>query len=98
MSNIYGSQVRSPNDNHLLLLPNTHLTRSPLVQVSNVGSESLTDAIALQLSKIANEALCSPNSTYDAVVITHVRPFTPSPPLPSSFIKHLSFPAGYRHP
>ncbi|BGP18326.1 hypothetical protein JCM10213_008499 [Rhodosporidiobolus nylandii] len=41
------------------------------MQVSNVGSESLTDAIALNLSKIANEALCSSDASYDAVVITH---------------------------
>ncbi|GAA6033911.1 hypothetical protein JCM8097_000399 [Rhodosporidiobolus ruineniae] len=40
-------------------------------QVSNVGSESLSDAIALNLSKIANEALCSEGAEYDAVVITH---------------------------
>lgn len=60
-----------------------------LVQVSNVGSESLTDAIALQLSKIANEALCSPNSTYDAVVITHVRSFAFPPSPYSSMTEHL---------
>ncbi|GAA6004228.1 hypothetical protein JCM10207_002493 [Rhodosporidiobolus poonsookiae] len=41
------------------------------MQVSNVGSESLTDAIALNLSKIANEALCSGTPEYDSVVITH---------------------------
>ncbi|GAA5903815.1 hypothetical protein JCM6882_001322 [Rhodosporidiobolus microsporus] len=41
------------------------------MQVSNVGSESLTDEIALRLSKITNEALCGANASYDAVVITH---------------------------
>ncbi|GAA5862422.1 hypothetical protein JCM8547_007635 [Rhodosporidiobolus lusitaniae] len=40
-------------------------------QISNVGSESLTDEIALQISKGINEHLCSANSSYDAVVITH---------------------------
>ncbi|GAA5980692.1 hypothetical protein JCM11641_000178 [Rhodosporidiobolus odoratus] len=41
------------------------------MQVSNVGSESLTDEIALKLSKIVNEAVCGSNASYDAVVITH---------------------------
>ncbi|GAA5842926.1 hypothetical protein JCM11251_002936 [Rhodosporidiobolus azoricus] len=41
------------------------------VQVSKVGSESLTDEIALKLSKITNAALCGANASYDAVVITH---------------------------
>ncbi|GAA5853049.1 hypothetical protein JCM5353_003147 [Sporobolomyces roseus] len=37
------------------------------IQVSNVGSNSLTDAIALNISKIANKALCGNNAPYDAV-------------------------------
>ncbi|GAA5825759.1 hypothetical protein JCM10212_003286, partial [Sporobolomyces blumeae] len=41
------------------------------VQVSNVGSESLTDAIALNLSKLSNKALCGADAEYDGVVITH---------------------------
>ncbi|GAA5840918.1 hypothetical protein JCM3766R1_005402 [Sporobolomyces carnicolor] len=41
------------------------------VQVSNVGSNSLTDAIALNISKLATKALCGENAPYDAVVITH---------------------------
>ncbi|BGP33925.1 hypothetical protein JCM10296v2_005734 [Rhodotorula toruloides] len=47
------------------------------MQVSNVGSESLTDEIALRLSKLANKALCAADAPYDAVgvaqlpVITH---------------------------
>ncbi|GAA5840920.1 hypothetical protein JCM3766R1_005403 [Sporobolomyces carnicolor] len=41
------------------------------VQFSNVGSESLTDDIALGLSKVANKALCGDNAQYDAVLVTH---------------------------
>ncbi|GAA5993672.1 hypothetical protein JCM5350_003021 [Sporobolomyces pararoseus] len=41
------------------------------VQVSNVGSNSLTDAIALNISKLATKALCGEGAPYDAVVITH---------------------------
>ncbi|GAA5873718.1 hypothetical protein JCM1840_003012 [Sporobolomyces johnsonii] len=39
------------------------------VQFSNVGSSSLTDENALQLSKAANEALCGAESEYDG--LTH---------------------------
>ncbi|GAA5992157.1 hypothetical protein JCM10908_001794 [Rhodotorula pacifica] len=41
------------------------------MQVINTGSESLTDAFALQISKLTNKALCAPDAPYDAVVITH---------------------------
>ncbi|GAA6016404.1 hypothetical protein JCM11491_002400 [Sporobolomyces phaffii] len=37
------------------------------VQFSNVGSESLTDDIALGLAKLSNKALCSSDAQYDAV-------------------------------
>ncbi|GAA5993673.1 hypothetical protein JCM5350_003022 [Sporobolomyces pararoseus] len=41
------------------------------VQFSNIGSESLTDKIALGLSKVSNQALCAEGAQYDAVLITH---------------------------
>ncbi|GJN90029.1 hypothetical protein Rhopal_003026-T1 [Rhodotorula paludigena] len=41
------------------------------MQVSNVGSGSITDDIVIELSKLTNLALCSENAPYDAVVITH---------------------------
>ncbi|BGP26318.1 hypothetical protein JCM10295v2_005266 [Rhodotorula toruloides] len=41
------------------------------MQVSNVGLESLTDEIALRLSKLANKVLCATDAPYDAIVITH---------------------------
>ncbi|GAA5915333.1 hypothetical protein JCM5296_000046 [Sporobolomyces johnsonii] len=41
------------------------------LQFSNVGSSSLTDENALQLSKAANAALCGAESEYDGLVITH---------------------------
>ncbi|GAA5937836.1 asparaginase [Sporobolomyces koalae] len=41
------------------------------IQYSNVGSESLTDEIALGLSKLSNQALCGQDAQYDAVLITH---------------------------
>ncbi|GAA5957784.1 hypothetical protein JCM3765_003765 [Sporobolomyces pararoseus] len=41
------------------------------VQFSNIGSESLTDKIALGLSKISNQALCAEGAQYDAVLVTH---------------------------
>ncbi|GAA5888545.1 hypothetical protein JCM16303_004251 [Sporobolomyces ruberrimus] len=41
------------------------------IQFSNIGSESLTDDIALGLSKLSNKALCAQDSQYDAVLITH---------------------------
>ncbi|GAA5888542.1 hypothetical protein JCM16303_004250 [Sporobolomyces ruberrimus] len=37
------------------------------VQVSNVGSNSLTEAIALNISKLATKALCGDSAPYDAV-------------------------------
>ncbi|GAA5960440.1 hypothetical protein JCM21900_003597 [Sporobolomyces salmonicolor] len=40
------------------------------VQFSNVGSSSLTDENALQLSKTANEALCGAESEYDGLVMS----------------------------
>lgn len=41
------------------------------MQVSNVGSGSITDDIVLMISKIANKALCGPDAEYDGVVVTH---------------------------
>ncbi|GAA5902618.1 asparaginase [Sporobolomyces salmoneus] len=41
------------------------------VQVANVGSNSLSDAIALNISKLATKAVCGDDAPYDAVVITH---------------------------
>ncbi|GAA5912531.1 hypothetical protein JCM8208_001985 [Rhodotorula glutinis] len=41
------------------------------MQVSNVGSGSITDDIVLLISKIANKALCGPDAEYDGVVVTH---------------------------
>ncbi|GAA5964311.1 hypothetical protein JCM8115_006065 [Rhodotorula mucilaginosa] len=41
------------------------------MQVINTGSESLSDAFALHISKLANKALCARDAPYDAVVITH---------------------------
>ncbi|GAA6014363.1 hypothetical protein JCM10207_005436 [Rhodosporidiobolus poonsookiae] len=41
------------------------------MQVANVGSPSISDAIVLNISKVANLALCSENAEYDAVVVTH---------------------------
>ncbi|GAA6020861.1 hypothetical protein JCM8202_005471 [Rhodotorula sphaerocarpa] len=41
------------------------------MQVANTGSESLGDAFALRISKLANKALCVDDAPYDAVVITH---------------------------
>ncbi|GAA5903360.1 hypothetical protein JCM6882_008149 [Rhodosporidiobolus microsporus] len=41
------------------------------MQVANVGSPSVTDDIVLQISKLANLALCSENAEYDGVVVTH---------------------------
>ncbi|TKA53555.1 hypothetical protein B0A53_03846 [Rhodotorula sp. CCFEE 5036] len=41
------------------------------MQVINTGSESLSDAFALHISKLANKALCAADAPYDAVVITH---------------------------
>ncbi|BGP49392.1 hypothetical protein JCM10450v2_005281 [Rhodotorula kratochvilovae] len=41
------------------------------MQVSNVGSGSITDEIVIKMSKLANQALCGENAPYDAVVVTH---------------------------
>ncbi|BGP41241.1 hypothetical protein JCM10449v2_005216 [Rhodotorula kratochvilovae] len=41
------------------------------MQVSNVGSGSITDEIVINMSKLANRALCGENAPYDAVVVTH---------------------------
>ncbi|GAA6049339.1 hypothetical protein JCM3770_007296 [Rhodotorula araucariae] len=41
------------------------------MQVSNVGSGSITDEMVITMSKLANQALCAENAPYDAVVITH---------------------------
>jgi len=41
------------------------------MQVSNVGSGSITDEIVITMSKLANKALCSEDAPYDAVVVTH---------------------------
>ncbi|GAA5839919.1 hypothetical protein JCM5353_007231 [Sporobolomyces roseus] len=41
------------------------------IQYSNIGSESLTDEIALGIAKLSNKALCDEGAEYDAVLVTH---------------------------
>ncbi|GAA5842074.1 hypothetical protein JCM9279_002775 [Rhodotorula babjevae] len=41
------------------------------IQFSNIASESISDGMALNLSRLVNRALCSNKSEWDAVVITH---------------------------
>lgn len=40
-------------------------------QIANVGSGSINSTIVLTMAKLANELLCSENSTTDGIVITH---------------------------
>jgi len=39
------------------------------IQYSNIGSESLTDYIALGIAKLSNKALCDEGAEYDAVLV-----------------------------
>ncbi|BGP66549.1 hypothetical protein NBRC10512v2_007957 [Rhodotorula toruloides] len=48
-----------------------HVSNIDGMQVSNIASESMPDSVVLKLTKLANKALCTPNATYDGVVITH---------------------------
>ena len=48
-----------------------NITNIDGVQISNVASGDITDAIVLRMSQLANYALCGPASNYSGLVITH---------------------------
>lgn len=72
VSNIDGMQVSNVGSE--VRTPSLRPVESLADLLTNVPTQSLTDEIALRLSKLANKALCAADAPYDAVCVDQLLP------------------------